>query len=67
MILLVAILATLAAVVTFLITAFAEGMSDRPVSASEFWGLQWPAILLAFFAAALFVARHFLHGTSITW
>lgn len=59
MLLLIAILASLAAVVVFLLTAFAEGMADRPVSTAEFWSLQWPAITLALIAAALFVTRHF--------
>ncbi len=67
MLLITGILLALIAVGVFLLTAFAEGMADRPVSSAEFWGLQWPAIVAALLAIGCFVARHFLHGRSITW
>ncbi len=67
MLLITGILLALIAVGVFLLTAFAEGMADRPVSTGEFWSLQWPAIVTALLAIACFVARHFLHGRSITW
>ena len=67
MLLLAGILLTIIAVGVFLLTAFAEGMSDRQVSKAEFWGMQWPAIITLLLAIACFVARHYLHGQSITW
>jgi hypothetical protein len=67
MLLLAGILLSVIAVGVFLLTAFAEGMSDRQVSKGEFWGAQWPAILALLLAIACFVARHFLHGHTITW
>jgi len=67
MLLITGILLAFIAVGVFLLTAFAEGMADRPVSTREFWGSQWPAIVMALLAIACFLARHYLHGRSITW
>lgn len=67
MLLVVGILLSIIAVGVFLLTAFAEGMADRPVSTAEFWALQWPAITALLLAIACFIARHFLHGHALTW
>lgn len=46
-----------------LLIAFASGMSDAPGARTSFW----PAWALFAAAAVCFVARHYLHGKSITW
>ena len=67
MLLVGAILATLASILVFLLTAFGLGMSDRQVSRGEFWTDQWAAILLAIIAVALWITHHYAHGHPVTW
>jgi len=67
MLLVLAILASLAAAFVFLLTAFGLGMGDRTVSRGEFWTDQWAAILLAVIAVALWITHHYAHGHPITW
>lgn len=67
MLLVAGILLSILAVAAFLFIAFAQGMSDRQVSNSEFWSAQWPVAVTLLLAIACFIARHFLHGKSISW
>lgn len=49
---------------TWLLVAFANGMSDAPDKA----GLSfWPVIILALLSVACFVLRFFLRGHAISW
>lgn len=52
------------AVAVFLLIGFAQGMST---TGQTNWRDQWPAGALALVSILCFVARHWLHGKSITW
>ena len=63
MLLTVAILLTILGVAVLVMIGFANGMSDSPSSHISLW----PAWVILLLAIACFVARHYLHGKSITW
>ena len=67
MLLILGLLFALVGVGTFLLTAFAAGMSDAPGSAGQFWRMQTPALILMACAVSCFIARHYIGGHALQW
>lgn len=64
MLMFLGILFAAGAIVAFVFGGFAAGMSTTGTAPNP---LKWPAGISAVLAVVCFVARHYLHGKSISW